>query len=935
MIDTDLLDVINRGDAWLFVGSGVSAEAGFPSWGELVSQTLLELSEGDRLKISSDNRFRRYSERSDFPNCFQRIEDFVGHDQTADAVRKIIGRHPSEPGELANLLADWPVAGFLTSNYDHLIESAIQQSGQLGWIPVGNRPEEIRQVSGDARNIVWHLHGSAFMDAAQSTLVISDRDYDRHYLEDSPLRQQLKSFLTQRRMIFVGFGFRDPELMRILKVVGRYTVPERPIYAFFGWDAERVDRDELRELKDTYNVEVKPYRVSDGSHEDLLELLKLYNSMVVRRSISYSNAARHSPSYDADTTGLMIYNRLVLNTATDLIGEKLTSLLSARILSLVDSRGSITLDELCVDAGRLAFRPATEEDSEDQAQFQPVVEVVEQLENQGYVLRSTLADTVEIRLSESGRSFVSERTGVASRIRAQFKASLSGRAKEFADGDDASREVADAATTFLEEAVEQRALGVAMVLNAPNGNVREFQVAALLQSLPDFFAQLSDADSAKALVKVVQGILSTPSEAEAKHYGLLLQARLGVHLLGVDPATLRSRVEALKDTIFILDSTSLIPLLAVSGTGHIAAVELLKRINLLGAKPVTTRSLVVEVSEHANYAVRTAEYAEGWPNAGVLDNQMGISGARSNVFLSGFAEENASGSIVSLDFSAYLQHTCGFSSTRITYADCSHLISTHNIPTLQLNEIPGFEDTDHAEVEELYSQIESRRRQSKSFHHERQVRAEAEVVVLVQKFRQGLYTIDGRSFDGSFFVSNSRFIDDLSRVGLPITMRDNVLLHLLGTVSPFEESELPILMDGLLWELTERGIDFVDRRRLRSAFSGTISAAKEEYGQVVSRHRELIASEMGVDPDRAFEDVVDELAIPSLVTQHYKQLADRTERELQRARSSVAARQTQESLAQTDQTELQRLRSEKSIRVQKNRRRANRNKANGKKSRKR
>ena len=935
MIDTELLDVINRGDAWLFVGSGVSTEAGFPSWGKLVSLTLLELSEADRLKINSDNRFRRYSERSNFPNCFQRIEDFVGRDQTADAVRKVIVRHPSQPGELAKLLVDWPVAGFLTSNYDHLIESAIQQSGQLGWISVGNKPEEIRQVSGDVRNIVWHLHGSAFMDATQSTLVISDRDYDRHYLEHSPLQQHLKSFLTQHRMIFVGFGFRDPELMRILKVVGRYTVPERPIYAFFGWDEESVDRDELRELKDTYNVEVKPYRVADGSHEDLLELLKLYSSMVVKRSISYGNAVPSAPSYDADTTGLLIYNNLVLNATADLVGDKLTSLLSARILSLVDSRGSVTLDELCVDAGRLAFRPATEDGGEDDTQFQPVVEVVAQLESRGYVVRSSPAESEDIRLSELGRSFVSERTGVANRIRAQFKASLSGRAKEFADGDEASREVADAATAFLEEAVEQRALGVAMVLNAPNGNTREFQVAALLQNLPEFCPRLSDVDSARALIKVVQGILSTPSEAEAKHYGLLLQARLGVHLLGVDPTTLQSRIEALKDTVFILDSSSLIPLLAVSGTGHIAAVELLKRINVLGAKPVTTRSLVVEVSEHAHYAVRTAEYSEGWPNAGVLDNLMGISGARSNVFLSGFAEENASGSIVGLDFGAYLQSTCGFSSTRITDADCSHLIGTHNIPTLQLTEIPGFGDTDHAEVEEAYSQIESRRRQSKSFRHERQVRAEAEAVLMVQKFRQGQYTIDGRSFDGSFFVSNSRFIDDLSKVGLPITMRDNVLLHLLGTVAPFEESELPVLMDGLLWELTERGIDFVDRRRLRSAFSGTISAAKEEYDQVVIRHRELIANEMGVDPDRAFDDAVDDLAIPSLVTQHYKQLADRTERELQRARTSAAARQTRESLSQSDHRELERLRSEKSNRVQKNRRKAKRNRAKGKKSRKR
>jgi hypothetical protein len=161
-------------------------------------------------------------------------------------------------------------------------------------------------------------------------------------------------------------------------------------------------------------------------------------------------------------------------------------------------------------------------------------------------------------------------------------------------------------------------------------------------------------------------------------------------------------------------------------------------------------------------------------------------------------------------------------------------------------------------------------------------------------------------------------------------MRDNVLLQLLGTVAPFEESELPVLMDGLLWELTERGIDFVDRRRLRSAFSGTISAAKEEYDQVVVRHRELIADELGVDPDRAFQDVVDDLAIPSLVPQHYKQLADRSERELRRARASVAASQSSGSLSLSEQKELARLRSEKSIRVQKNRRKAKRNKAKGK-----
>ena len=89
-------------------------------------------------------------------------------------------------------------------------------------------------------------------------MVASTNDYDDLYLEHSALQQQLKSFLAQRRLVFVGFGFRDPDVMRILKIAGRYTVPERPIYAFLGTDGDGASPDEFRALREDYNVEVKP-----------------------------------------------------------------------------------------------------------------------------------------------------------------------------------------------------------------------------------------------------------------------------------------------------------------------------------------------------------------------------------------------------------------------------------------------------------------------------------------------------------------------------------------------------------------------------------------------------------------------------------------------------------------------------------------------------
>ena len=320
-------------------------------------------------------------------------------------------------------------------------------------------------------------------------------------------------------------------------------------------------------------------------------LINDYSSMVVRRSVSYGNHRQNVPSYDADTTGLLIYNTLVLQMEILLQEEALRPLLSARILSVAKYRECVTLNDLLVDVGRISAGVSGEVQTDGTGASQEIESVIDELERRKLIATITRrSGNIGSAYSEKADSFVEERAGVAERIRSQFLASLESRAGELISGNTyASKEVATTASLFFEDCIEKRSLGVAKVLNAPDATAREFQVVALLQALPDFFGLLSEPESARALVKLVQGVLSSPSEAEAKHCGLLLQARLGVHLLGVDQNTLKSRVQALRDMAFVLDSTSLIPLLAVSGTGHKAAVELMNRIKQIGAKAITTR----------------------------------------------------------------------------------------------------------------------------------------------------------------------------------------------------------------------------------------------------------------------------------------------------------------------------------------------------------
>ena len=94
----------------------------------------------------------------------------------------------------------------------------------------------------------------------------------------------------------------------------------------------------------------------------------------------------------------------------------------------------------------------------------------------------------------------------------------------------------------------------------------------------------------------------------------------------------------------------------------------------------------------------------------------------------------------------------------------------------------------------------------------------------------------------------------------------------LGTLIPFEEDELETLLDGLLWELSERGFEIVNRSKLRTVFSPTISSAREAYDENIEHHRVLIGTNFGESPDSAFVEPPDELDLP-LIVARYKQIA--------------------------------------------------------------
>lgn len=261
MLRTKVIDLVNSGEAWAFLGSGVSADAGGPTWRELLDSAVEQL--GASELVGSDDLYQTSLTSRDLARCFGRLEHLTNRNDLDEAVCSYLGEL-SNYGDLHAQLAEWPFRGYMTTNYDVLLEKAMRGSGQHGWIPVGNTDSEIRKLSGSPSNVVWHVHGflaSADERAKKSKLILTDSDYDELYLEGSRTVNQLRGLLSLSQIVFIGFGFSDPEFERVLKLVGRLTSPERPLYAFFPFRSGEFSTQVREEYLFRFNIDLIPYEV--------------------------------------------------------------------------------------------------------------------------------------------------------------------------------------------------------------------------------------------------------------------------------------------------------------------------------------------------------------------------------------------------------------------------------------------------------------------------------------------------------------------------------------------------------------------------------------------------------------------------------------------------------------------------------------------------
>lgn len=236
----DYVRQLTDGTAAVFAGAGFSRGAGLVDWKELLANVAAEL----KLDLTIENDLIAVAQ--------YHVNARKGSQGLAKAIIDQLSEQAEET-ESHRILARLPVATWWTTNYDNLIEHALEKAFRIP--DVKHDPEQLSDTKPRRAAVVYKMHGDVTFP---KKAILYKAQYERYYRTHEPFITALQGDLTTKTFLFVGFSFTDPNLDYVLSRLPHG--PARQHYSF----VKKVDRREFSdEAKFDYAVRREGMRNDD------------------------------------------------------------------------------------------------------------------------------------------------------------------------------------------------------------------------------------------------------------------------------------------------------------------------------------------------------------------------------------------------------------------------------------------------------------------------------------------------------------------------------------------------------------------------------------------------------------------------------------------------------------------------------------------------
>jgi hypothetical protein len=284
----------------IFAGSGLSAPAGFVSWGELLRPIAQDIGldidkEHDLVTLAQYHLNENASNRNQLNKRL--IEEFS---------------KSAEITENHQILARLPIYTYWTTNYDKLIEKSLEITGKIPDVKYTKKHLALTKPRRDA--VVYKMHGD--IDHPDEAILTKD-DYESYHVKMDQFITALSGDLVSKTFIFIGFSFTDPNLDYILsRVRVSYDNSQRTHYCFLRNVTQEKDEIEAdysyRKRKqelfcgDLNRFNIKAILVDNYS--EITEILHVIEGRHRQKSIFISGAAHEYGAWSSETAQHFVHN---------------------------------------------------------------------------------------------------------------------------------------------------------------------------------------------------------------------------------------------------------------------------------------------------------------------------------------------------------------------------------------------------------------------------------------------------------------------------------------------------------------------------------------------------------------------------------------------------------------------------------------------------
>jgi len=823
-LDRDLVRAINSGRCFALVGAGPSSELGVPDWEHLATDAIAFAETTTHVPVS--DQCAPHLRKRDFAAVFGCIEDAIGRGPLVAWLKSsVVPKH--KKGRLYEFITSWPIACYLTTNFEDLLGNCLSQKGLIV-TSRSNTPRDLSVLRANSKDTVFKIHGDL---SDPATLVLTRADYNRFRSHTSTQywRERIHAVLAMVDVVIIGYSASDPDFTDQLERAKEIASPDHPVFMF----AADVPPEEITDYFQKYNVRVISYDNSDGTHRGLIRILARHDPFIAKRD-SPTVALQPVDPFTAElASSIYIFTqlRLVDPSASSLQNAYAASVL--RILSDEPS-GSCRINTLQLKLAKRVFAST----HVDPVSYEAALSL---LHSQGYLV--VAADQSEVSLNPAGRDRLAAAEADRDLLRARFESACNDfLTRQYPDmGPDQMARVLAAMQAGLSVAFHTRGLEIArsVFMDEP---VDISDSLDMLDTVNKASSALHGPAEAGAFADLMLEIVLRPSPPIRDYLAAVSQGFFAYHALGLEPRASHDRLDLACKKLWILDSCILIPLLAEASSNHEFAVDLIARATSLGFRFATTELLFEEVREHAWFAL--SQFGDTEPTSPLLMlAATGQGGYRPNLFVEGYIGWAPTSGNPSPK--AYFRQFVGTTRPSDLAPSLKKKLEAAGIQLLPFERFPGFQQPLLAERDAvLVPAIRELRLGSGTYRSDEQCSAEAEVVII------------SRLVD-AVFLSLSTVLNRLRALPRPLTWNPESLyrfLALFTTTPPGQD----LLYQSMIEDLYSAGLSVVDPPSLARFASPLIRQARMQLESERSEYEEAIGKDRFRDLVEAFERTPDE-----------------------------------------------------------------------------